>query len=62
MRHLRLTVLLRKEGYTSVPAQWTDRAIRGEAPLGYGLEDALLNMRILDALLRSEASAAWERV
>lgn len=38
------------------------RAIRGEAPLGYGLEDALLNMRILDALRRSEASAAWERV
>jgi predicted dehydrogenase len=38
------------------------RAIRGEAPLGYGLEDALLNMRTLDALRRSEASAAWERV
>ena len=38
------------------------RAIRGEAPLGYGLEDALLNMRILDALRRSDASAAWERV
>jgi len=38
------------------------RAVRGESPLGYGLEDALLNMRILDALRRSDASAAWERV
>ncbi|MBM6582621.1 Gfo/Idh/MocA family oxidoreductase [Microvirga sp. BT689] len=38
------------------------RAIRGAVPLAYGLEDAILNMRILDALRRSEASAAWERV
>ena len=38
------------------------RVIRGAAPLDYGLEDAILNMRILDALRRSEASAAWESV
>jgi predicted dehydrogenase len=38
------------------------RAIRGAAPPAYGLEDAILNMRILDALRRSEASAAWETV
>jgi predicted dehydrogenase len=38
------------------------RAVRGAAPLDYGLEDAILNMRILDALRRSEASAAWEEV
>ncbi len=38
------------------------RVIRGTAPLDYGLEDAILNMRILDALRRSETSAAWERV
>lgn len=38
------------------------RAVRGAAPLDYGLEDAILNMRILDALRRSEASAAWEKV
>jgi hypothetical protein len=30
--------------------------------LVYGVEDALLNMRILDALIRSENSAAWEMV
>ncbi|EIM26160.1 Gfo/Idh/MocA family protein [Microvirga lotononidis] len=38
------------------------RALRGAAPLDYGLEDSILNMRILDALLRSETSEAWERV
>jgi predicted dehydrogenase len=38
------------------------RVIRGAAPLDYGLEDAILNMRILDALRRSETSSAWERV
>jgi predicted dehydrogenase len=38
------------------------RAIRGAAPLAYGLEDAILNMRILDALRRSETSSAWENV
>jgi len=38
------------------------RAVRGAEPLVYGVEDALLNMRILDALIRSENSAAWEMV
>jgi len=38
------------------------RVIRGAAPLNYGLEDAILNMRILDAMRRSETSSAWERV
>jgi predicted dehydrogenase len=38
------------------------RVIRGAAPLDYGLEDAILNMRILDALQQSETSSAWERV
>jgi predicted dehydrogenase len=38
------------------------QVIRGAAPLDYGLEDAILNMRILDALRRSETSSAWERV
>ena len=38
------------------------RAIRQETTLAYGLEDALLNMRTLDALRRSAQTAAWERV
>ncbi|MFC1458363.1 Gfo/Idh/MocA family protein [Microvirga arabica] len=38
------------------------RAVRGDTALGYGLEDALMNMRILDSLRRSEASSGWEAV
>jgi len=38
------------------------RAVRGAEPLAYGLDDAIQNMRILDALQRSEGSGAWERV
>lgn len=38
------------------------RAIRGEIELPYGVEDAVHNMRIIDALFRSEKSARWEEV
>ncbi|ESQ77719.1 Gfo/Idh/MocA family protein [Asticcacaulis sp. AC402] len=38
------------------------RAVRGEAPLPYGMDDASANMRIIDALFRSEQSGAWEEV
>jgi len=38
------------------------RAVRGEAPLAYGVEDAIANMRVLDALFRSERSGQWEAV
>jgi predicted dehydrogenase len=37
-------------------------AVRGAEPLAYGVEDALWNMRILDALVRSEKTAAWEMI
>ncbi|CUA86117.1 Predicted dehydrogenase [Chelatococcus sambhunathii] len=38
------------------------RAVRGVAPLAAGIEDAVTNMRILDALYRSAKSGAWEGV
>jgi len=38
------------------------RAIRGEIALPYGLDDAIMNMRIIDALFRSEKSARFEGV
>jgi predicted dehydrogenase len=38
------------------------RAIRGEIPLPYGVEDAVQNMRVIDALFRSEKSGRWEDV
>jgi predicted dehydrogenase len=38
------------------------RAVLGEIPLPYGIEDAVLNMRVLDALFRSERSGRFEEI
>ncbi len=38
------------------------RAVRGEIALTYGVEDAIANMRVIDALFRSERSGKWEPV
>ena len=38
------------------------RAVRGEIALPYGVEDAICNMRVIDALFASERSGAWESV
>jgi predicted dehydrogenase len=38
------------------------RAIRGEIDLPYGVDDAVSNMRLIDALFRSEKSGRWEGV
>jgi len=37
------------------------RAVRGETALPYGLDDAILNMRVIDALFRSARGGGWER-
>jgi predicted dehydrogenase len=38
------------------------RAVRGEVTLPYGVEDAIANMRVIDAVFRSEESGRWEDV
>lgn len=38
------------------------QAVRGEIALPFGIEDAIINMRILDALFRSEKTGAWTAV
>jgi predicted dehydrogenase len=38
------------------------RAVRGEIELPYGVDDAIRNLRIIDALFRSERSGRWEAV
>ncbi len=38
------------------------RAVRGEIALPYGVDDAIANMRVIDALFRSEHSGRWEDV
>ena len=37
-------------------------AIRGGKPVGFPLDDAVKNMRVIDALFRSARNNAWERV
>jgi len=41
-------------------AEAFSRAIRGKEKLAYGVEDAILQMRVIDALFRSETSGKWE--
>jgi hypothetical protein len=38
----------------------SSRAILGETPLEFPIEDALANMRVIDALIRSAAQGSWE--
>ncbi|MCB8747144.1 Gfo/Idh/MocA family oxidoreductase [Rhodoferax sp. U2-2l] len=38
------------------------QAVRGEIALPYGLDDAICNMRIIDALFKSDQSGQWEAV
>ena len=38
------------------------RVVRGDIPLPYGVEDAICNMRIVDALFASERSGGWEKL
>jgi predicted dehydrogenase len=38
------------------------RAVRGEAGLPYGIDDAIANMRVIDALFRSERTGHWESI
>ena len=38
------------------------RAVRGEIALPYGVDDAIVNMQVVDALFRSERSGKWESV
>jgi len=37
------------------------RAVLGAAPLAYPIEDAIANMRVIDAAFRSARSGGWER-
>lgn len=38
------------------------RALTGASPLPFGIEDAIQNMKVIDALFASEKSGAWEPV
>ena len=56
------TELLPPSDQYAQQAEAFSRAIRGEIALPYGVEDAVRSMRVIDALFRSEKSAAWEKI
>ena len=46
----------------TLQAEAFSRAVRGEIELPYGVADAVAQMRVIDALFRSEESGQWESV
>jgi predicted dehydrogenase len=46
----------------TLEAESFSRAVRGEIPLPYGVDDAVMNMRITDAIFRSEKTGCFEDV
>jgi predicted dehydrogenase len=57
----RVETLAASDQYT-LQGEVFSRAVRGEIELPYGVEDAVRNMRVLDALFRSEKSGRWESI
>ncbi len=52
----------RRATSTSCRARRSRARCAARSPLPYGIEDAIANMRVIDALFRSERSGAWEAV
>src|SRR5262249_36786630 len=56
------TVTLRAADQYRLQGEAFSRAVRGIEPLDFGVEDAISQMRVLDALFRSAESGKWEAV
>ena len=56
---IRLTTIPESDQY-QLQGESFSRAVRGEIALPYGIEDAICNMRAIDALFRSEKTGRWE--
>ncbi len=60
-RNIATEVLAACDQYT-IECETFSRAVRGEIPLPYGVEDAVMNMRIIDAIFRSDQSGRVEDI
>jgi predicted dehydrogenase len=56
------TIKLPKADQYQIEAEVFSRAVRGKEKLEFGVEDAILQARVIDAIFRSEKSGAWEAV
>ena len=55
------TLRLPKADQYQLEGEGFSRAIRGKERLGFGVEDAILQARVIDALFRSENTGNWEK-
>jgi len=55
-------IKLPKADQYQIEAEVFSRAVRGKEKLEFGVEDAILQARVIDAIFRSETSGAWEAV
>jgi len=56
------TIKLPKADQYQLEAEVFSRAIRGKEKLEFGIDDAILQARVIDAVFRSEKSGNWEKV
>jgi predicted dehydrogenase len=56
------TIKVDKADQYQLQGEAFSRALRGKQRLAYGVDDAIMQMRVIDALFRSEKSANWETV
>jgi predicted dehydrogenase len=56
------TIKLGKADQYQLEAEAFTRAVQGKEPLEFGLDDAIKQMRVIDAVFRSEKSRSWEKV
>jgi predicted dehydrogenase len=54
-------IKLPKADHYQLQGEAFSRAVRGKEKLAYGVDDAVLQMRVIDALFRSEKSGTWEK-
>jgi predicted dehydrogenase len=54
-------IRLPKADQYQLEGEWFSRVVRGKEKLAHGVEDAILQARVIDALFRSEKSGAWEK-
>ena len=56
------TIKLDKADQYQLQGEAFSRAVRGTEKLAYGVADAIMQMRVIDAIFRSEKSRNWEAV
>jgi len=54
-------IKLPKADQYQLQGEMFSRAVRGKSKLEFGVDDAVKQMRVLDAIFRSEKSGAWEK-